>query len=75
MKPWLNMIWVVLAAIGGYMAANKNINNNSSAPAPKIIAADFGEMVNDANWAVPKEGSGFLARFLQLFYKNKYIDL
>ena len=53
MKPWLNMIWVVLAAIGGYMAANKNINNNSSAPAPKIIAADFGEMVNDANWAVP----------------------
>ena len=48
MKPWLNMIWVVLAAIGGYMAANKNINNNSPAPAPEIVAADFGEIINDA---------------------------
>lgn len=48
MKPWLNMIWVVLAAIGGYMAANKNINNNSPAPAPGIVAADFGEIINDA---------------------------
>ena len=48
MKHWLNIIWVTLAAAGGYMAASNNIDNDTPATMAEVIKPDFGEIIKNA---------------------------
>ena len=50
MKSWLNVIWVAIAAAGGYLAAANNLETDTPAAVTEVKKADLGEIFNNATF-------------------------